>query len=251
MSIINKDDLYVKASSSLSILFFALNKSCKEISRLIYIDEIIIQSRWGHLNAIINRIDDDIELLKNLRNSNMDKLLDYDLIISYCSLDIETFFIVMRSFLENIANLNKIFYPEFQKILGYKIGFYDQINEFKINPEQDAKLAQYFIDHETYFKNFSILRNDLAHGREQIITINSEEKISYTTLKNINSWNSFPVKEMLADCLVDFLKFIDFYANHQRKTLSKRLKCYEDFDDMKIKEVGVIGHGAIKRWVNS
>lgn len=189
-----------------------------------------IDQRWRHLNLILDRLDQDISLLKNIKKTS-----DIELSSSAPSLDIETFYIVARSLLDDMAVLTPHFYFSKGRQLPNR-SLSDQKKWLIKNPNFDCELSDYMERDMNWFDKCKNTRDDLIHYQAQIIPINSqlsndgEIEIRFDLVKGLKTSNlgQPKLKTHVTGILKNIIKYIDFYSTHFKSKLSSTGVGYRD-----------------------
>lgn len=216
-----------------------------------------INTRWKHIDLILRRIDEDIILLQSLNKNVLTgndtrKLIDNA--ISAPSLDIETFFAVVRSLLDDIAVLTPFFYGKESKQIPRR-SLSKQRGWFIKNTKLDPKFSKYMEENLNWFVKLKDKRDSLIHHQAEILPINSssenpnEEAIHFYIMKNFSTQTEKTnLKLHISEVLINLVEFLDFYSSHFRNNLPLTFPQYNDSFGENPKG-GVIGLENIKKWV--
>lgn len=212
-----------------------------------------INSRWRHLDLVLRRIHDDIELLKNARLGTLDPGTS-DSLQAAPSLDIETFYVVVRSFMDDIAALTPCFYPK-GKMRPKRKSFSDQLKWYIKHPDFDPPMTRYMEKNLGWFDKLKDVRDDLLHRQCDVLPINSGPEsaqgnipIHFAIVNEFDLNIEYPELETeLRTILRNLLEFLAFYASHFRNRIPNDWPCYKNLTGHSPKG-GVHGLEFLKYW---
>ena len=214
-----------------------------------------IQTRWKHLDLILYRIEIDIDQLTRAREEVSDDISidEVDFLVSAPSLDIETFFVVVRSFLDDVAILTPYFYPKGTK-KPKRYSFSDQLKWYTSHPDFDPPMTDYIINNTGWFNEMKEVRDRLLHKQSDVLPINAwkgkDIPIGFVIIDK-GDWSAFqPLKTIIYTILQNFMRLLNFYSSHFKDRLPNDWPGYKSlFGNPPKGTVG--GLSFLKRWSES
>lgn len=213
-----------------------------------------LNARWQQLELTAQRISGDTELLIKARREVLDpKLLD--LMRAAPGIDIETFYVIVRSMMDDIAALTPYFYPKGPKEPA-SYSFKDQIKWYKKNIDFDPPMTEYLSTYLEWFTELKDVRDDLLHRQADVLPINTSQKDEqgeFSVQFDIIT-KDFGLKLGAPDLIMklratlrNLLEFLDFYSGHFKNRIPKDWPSYKDLGGASPKG-GVHGLELLKRW---
>jgi len=213
-----------------------------------------INTRWKHLDLVLRRVGEHIELIRKARQGLAGQLTPElsVLLTAAPSLDIETFYIVVRSLMDDVAILTPYFYPK-GKMRPRRYSFNDQLKWYKSHPDFDPPMTQYLKTQLGWFDELKESRDDLIHRQCDVLPItvlwgeavpegfaiihkHEDEKIDYQ-----------PLEKKFHIILKSLLAFLNFYASHFKERIPNDWPNYKDIGGREPKG-SVDGLEFLKRW---
>lgn len=213
-----------------------------------------LNTRWQQLELTAQRISGDTELLIKARREILDpKLLD--LMLAAPGLDIETFYVIVQSMMDDIAALTPCFYPEGPK--PNRHSFNKQLSWYITkNTDFDPPMTEYLSTYLGWFTELKDVRDDLLHRQSDVLPINTSQKdeqgefrVQFDIItKDFGLKLGAPDLIMkLRATLRNLLEFLDFYSGHFKNRIPKDWPSYKDLGGASPKG-SVHGLELLKRW---
>lgn len=178
-----------------------------------------IDMRWRHLNLVLQRIDDDIELLKKARRGSLEHS-QHEMLVAAPSLDVEVLYTVLRSLLDDVAALTPCFYSR-QKSMPARHSLNKQLTWYRNNPQFDPAMTDYAQNNVAWFIDLRDTRDDLVHRHCDVLTSNSGEEtaegdipVEYAIVKLPGLSAPRGIEAGVRSMLQSVLAFPDFYSSH-------------------------------------
>lgn len=212
-----------------------------------------INSRWRHLELVLRRIHDNMEQLRKARKGDVDHH-EIELLLAAPSLDIETFYVVLRSLIEDVAVLTPCFYPKAKK-RPKRISFNKQVKWFRKHPDFDPPMTQYMKTNLVWFDELKDVRDDLLHCQCDVLAINSgiektqgDIPIKFDIVGESGLKIGQPELESeVRSIMRSLIEFLSFYSSHFKNRLPNDWPNYKDLGGHSPKG-SVQGLEFLKRW---
>jgi hypothetical protein len=212
-----------------------------------------INTRWRHLDLVLRRINDNVKQLGKARQGVVDPR-EIGMLLAAPSLDIETFYVVLRSLLEDVAALTPCFYPK-AKMRPKRISFNEQVKWYRSHSEFDPPMTQYLESNLGWFDELKEVRDNLLHRQCDILVINSGKEsmqgdipIQFGILSESGFTIGQPEMETQARSILrSLIEFLSFYSSHFKNRLPNDWPAYKDLGGHSPKG-GVQGLEFLKRW---
>jgi hypothetical protein len=212
-----------------------------------------INLRWQHLELVSQRISEDAELLAKTRKGNLNSKSS-ELLLAAPTLDIETFYVVVRSLMEDVAVLTPYFYPKASK-KPKSFSFNQQIEWYKNHPDFDPLMTEYLKNNLGWFGELKSVRDDLLHSQAMVLPDNTgpedehgKLRVRFDIIKDFDSkLGMLDLMTKLRTTLRNLLGFLDFYSGHFKNRIPNDWPCYKDLGGANPKG-GVQGLELLKRW---
>ena len=213
-----------------------------------------ISTRWRHLDLVLRRINDNVEQLRKARRGDVDPR-ETELLLAAPSLDTETFYVVVRSLLEDVAALTPCFYPK-AKMKPKRISFNEQVKWYRSHPDFDPPMTQYVESNLGWFDGLKDVRDHLLHRQCDVLPINSGTEsmqgdipIQFAIVGESGLKIGQPEMESeVRSILRSLIEFLSFYSSHFKNRLPKDWPGYKDIGGHSPKG-GVQGLEFLKRWL--
>lgn len=213
-----------------------------------------INYRWPQLELVAQRTSDDAEQLIKAREGDIEPE-SFELLAAETALDIETFYVVMHSLMEDIAALTPYFYPKGPKKPASH-SFDDQIEWYKKHTDFDPPMTEYLTNNLGWFDELKDVRDELLHRQAQVLPINTtlnekqgEFQVQFDILKKgFDPMLGMPhLMSKLQATLRNLLEFLGFYSGHFKDRIPKDWPSYKDIGGASPKGA-VHGLKLLKRW---
>jgi hypothetical protein len=249
-----QENLLVQTLVKFSDLTISFESSCQTgIDKNFQMALSSINQRWRHLELVSQRISQDAGLLVKAREGKLDPET-IEFLLAAPALDIETFYVVVRSLMEDVAVLTPYFYPKASK-RPKSFSFNQQIEWYKNHPDFDPLMTEYLKNNLGWFGELKSVRDDLLHSQAMVLPDNtgSEDKhgklrIRFDIIKDFDSkLGMLDLMTKLRTTLRNLLGFLDFYSGHFKNRIPNDWPCYKDLGGANPKG-GVQGLELLKRW---
>ena len=250
-----QNNLLVQTLVKFTALIIGFESACPAATKEIFHrTSSRLNTRWQQLELTAQRISGDTELLIKARREVLDpKLLD--LMRAAPGIDIETFYVIVRSMMDDLAALTPYFYPEGPK--PNRNSFNKQLNWYiKKNPDFDPPMTEYLSTYLGWFTELKDVRDDLLHRQADVLPINTSQKdeqgefrVQFDIItKDFGLKLGAPALIMkLRATLRNLLEFFDFYSGHFKNRIPKDWPSYKDLGGA-FPKGGVYGLELLKRW---
>jgi len=248
-----QDSTLVQTLVKFGSLLIGFNSSCPQATDQKFVRAwFSISTRWRHLDLVLRRINDNVEQLRKARRGDVDPS-EIELLLAAPSLDIETFYLVVRSLLEDVAVLTPYFYPEAMR--PTRSSFNKQVEWYRSHPDFDPPMTQYIESNLGWFNGLKDVRDHLLHRQCDVLPINSgtvsmqgDIPIQFDIVGELGLEIGQPEMESeVRSILRSLIEFLSFYSSHFKNRLPKDWPGYKDIGGHSPKG-GVQGLEFLKRW---
>ena len=216
-------------------LLIGFSSSCPQATDQKFVRaQFSINSRWRHLELVLLRIQNNMEQLRKARQGGVDPAA-LELLQAAPSLDIETFYVVVRSLMEDVAALTPCFYPK-GKMKPKRISFNKQLKWYRSHPNFDPPMTYYVENNLGWFDQLKDVRDDLLHRQCDVLPINSAtDKVQENIPIQFDIVNESGLKigqpeleTEVRTVLQNLLEFLSFYSSHFKNRLPNDWPGYKD-----------------------
>jgi hypothetical protein len=177
-----------------------------------------------------------------------------ELLLAAPSLDIETFYVVVRSLMEDVAVLTPCFYPKASK-KPKRISFNEQIKWYQKHTNFDPSMTEYLTNNLGWFTELKNVRDELLHFQAMVLPNNTgpedehgKLRVRFDIIRDFDSKLGMPdLMTKLRTTLQNLLGFLDFYSAHFKNRIPNDWPRYKDLGGANPKG-GVQGLELLKRW---
>jgi hypothetical protein len=208
-----------------------------------------INTRLKQLDLILRRIEPEMDYLERARQEVLD-FAKLKIFFVALPLDIETFYVAVRSIMDDVAILTPFFYPK-GKMRPKSHSFSDQFKWYKSHPDFDPSMTNYLETQLGWFDELKEYRDGLLHRQCDILPIsvlsgkNVPQGFAIIDKDKPNPYH--PLKEKLSTTLQNLLAFLNFYSSHFKDRLPNDWPCYKDIGGRE-PAGSVDGLEFLKRW---
>ncbi len=169
------------------------------------------------------------------------------------TLDIETFYVTVRSLMEDIAAMTTCFYPRGPG-KPKRHSFKDQIKWYENHPDFDSPMTDYMKNKLGWFSELRDVRNDLLHKHAFLWPVLFQDEQGKSQLRfNIvraedQKIRIYDLMLILQETLRNLIEFLNFYTEHFTKRLPHYWPSYEEWKNVST-EASDQGFEELNRWL--
>lgn len=179
--------------------------------------------RWLQLELIAQRINEEIVQLTQVNKDDINAE-PFASLTTLIALDIEIFYILIRSVMDDIAALTPCFYPK--KLKPNRYSFNKQRNWYTNlkNTDYDPPMIEYLTNNLGWFDESKDIRDDLLHRHAFLFPFptNNNQQVQFGTLRGTEQEPKIAdLIPKLRATLRNILAFLDFYSEHFNNRIKK------------------------------
>lgn len=188
--------------------------------------------RWLQLEEISQRIKEETEKLTKITNDELG-----DKCFFLLTLDIETFYVTVRSLMEDIAAMTPCFYPRGPE-KPKRRSFKGQIKWYENHPDFDSTMTDYLKNKLGWFNELRDVRDDLLHNQAFLWPFPLKDEQGkfqlhfYIVSAEDKKIITYELMIILQKTLLNLIEFMNFYTEHFTKRLPNDWQYYEEWKNV-------------------